>query len=264
MMKEQMSIGEFSRIARVSPRTLRFYEEQGLLKPSYISDSGRRYYRPDDLIPLQQIIAYKYLGFSLKDIKAIMSGQAEDSNALLRSLRMQKQALEHKQQHIQQILKAIDHAAAVLEAKHRIDPQVISFLIHSIVTEQQQMEWMSDWFPEPLIQRIKENFADESKERDWNMRSTLILQDLKQALRNHRPDSEEVQQLIEQFMALANELMGDNWYFMNEYADHLENIELPAAIGTPFTEEEEKWFAEAFEYYSIKKGLFSDGHRESE
>lgn len=80
MMKEQMSIGEFSRIARVSPRTMRFYEEQGLLKPSYISDSGRRYYRPDDLIPLQQIIAYKYLGFSLKDIKAIMSGQAGDSN----------------------------------------------------------------------------------------------------------------------------------------------------------------------------------------
>lgn len=57
------------------------------------------------------------------------------------------------------------------------------------------MEWMSDWFPEPLIQRIKENFADESKERDWNMRSTLLLQDLKQALCNHRPDSEEVQQI---------------------------------------------------------------------
>lgn len=264
MMKEQMSIGEFSRKARVSPRTLRYYEEQGLLKPSYISDSGRRYYRPDDLIPLQQIISYKYLGFSLKDIKAIMSGQAEDSDALLQSLRMQKQALEHKQQHILQILKAIDHASAVLEAEQKIDPQVISFLIHSIVTEQQQLERLSDWFPNPLIQKIKENFADENKERDWNMRSTLLLQDLKQTLRNHRPDSEEVQQLIEQFMHLANELMGDNWYSMNEYGDNLENIELPDSIGTPFTEEEEKWFAEAFEYYSIKKGLFSDGHRESE
>lgn len=262
MMKERMSIGEFSRAAGVSPRTLRFYEEKGLLMPSYISESGRRYYRPDDLIPLQQIISYKYLGFSLNDIKALISGQTGNSSTLLQSLQMQKQALEHKQQHIKQILKAIDHAAAILEAEQTIEPQVFSFLIHSIVNEKQQMELLSDWFPEPLVQRIKDTFADEKNELEWNMQSTILFQNIKEAFRTHRPDADKVQALIEQLFNLISELFGDNWHSMYEYTDILENMELPDSLGTPFTDEEEQLFAEAIDHYLIKKGLLTDEHNE--
>ncbi|GIQ71395.1 hypothetical protein XYCOK13_42190 [Xylanibacillus composti] len=47
---QRLSIGEFARMSGVSPRTLRFYEQKGLLQPSYVADSGRCYYREPDLL----------------------------------------------------------------------------------------------------------------------------------------------------------------------------------------------------------------------
>lgn len=264
MMKERMSIGEFSKTAGVSPRTLRFYEEKGLLTPSFISESGRRYYRPDDLIPLQQIIAYKFLGFSLHDIKAMLAEQAGNSRNLLQSLQLQKQALEHKQQHIKQILKAIDHAVAILEVEQTIDPQLFSFLIYSIVTETEQIQFLSELFPERFVQHIKERFADEKAELDFNMRSTMLFQRIKQALRTHLPGDAEVQSLIEQLIHLVTELLGDNWYTMYNYMDSLEKIELPKALGTFLTKEEEQLFAEAIDHYLMKKGLLTNELDEDE
>ena len=64
--------GEFARRAGVSVRTLRFYDHQGLLSPSHHSESGYRLYSDDDLAELQQILALKFLGFTLGEIKRFM------------------------------------------------------------------------------------------------------------------------------------------------------------------------------------------------
>lgn len=62
------SSGQFARLAGVSVRTIRFYDKQNILKPSYVSPSGARFYTDSDLAGLQQILLLKYLGFSLEDI----------------------------------------------------------------------------------------------------------------------------------------------------------------------------------------------------
>ena len=61
--------GQFAHMAEVSVRTIRYYDQQNILKPSYVSDAGARFYTDEDLARLQQILLLKFLGFSLDDIR---------------------------------------------------------------------------------------------------------------------------------------------------------------------------------------------------
>ena len=83
------SSGEFARMAQVSVRTIRFYDKQNILKPSYVSPSGARFYTDSDLARLQQILLLKYLGFSLDDIREMTIGDS-DYHFMVSSLKMQK------------------------------------------------------------------------------------------------------------------------------------------------------------------------------
>ena len=47
------SSGEFARMAHVTLRTIRYYDKQNILKPSYVSDAGARFYTDEDLARLQ-------------------------------------------------------------------------------------------------------------------------------------------------------------------------------------------------------------------
>jgi DNA-binding transcriptional MerR regulator len=68
-------IGDFSRLSQVSVKALRFYDEVGLLKPTYVDrDTGYRYYSATLLPRLNRILAFKELGFSLEEISRLMEG----------------------------------------------------------------------------------------------------------------------------------------------------------------------------------------------
>ena len=63
------SSGEFASLSHITKKTLRYYDEHQILKPSYVTDSGAHFYTYDDFARLQQILLLKYLGFSLDDIR---------------------------------------------------------------------------------------------------------------------------------------------------------------------------------------------------
>ena len=67
--------GEIARIAGVSLRTIRFYDEKGLLKPVSYSEAGYRCYNQESLAVLQRILMLKYLGFSLQRIEEVMTSR---------------------------------------------------------------------------------------------------------------------------------------------------------------------------------------------
>lgn len=68
-------IGIFAAMNHVTIRTLRFYEERGLLEPAYIHpDSGYRYYTLDQSAQLQEITSLKVAGFTLDEIHALTGG----------------------------------------------------------------------------------------------------------------------------------------------------------------------------------------------
>ena len=67
-------IGDFSKLSQVSIKALRFYDEIGLLKPTYVDRfTGYRYYAPNLLSRLNRILVFKELGFSLEEIALLLA-----------------------------------------------------------------------------------------------------------------------------------------------------------------------------------------------
>ena len=66
------SISQVAKLTGVSIRTLQYYDEIGLLKPSELTAAGYRMYDDNTLQILQQILFFKELGFPLKEIKEIL------------------------------------------------------------------------------------------------------------------------------------------------------------------------------------------------
>lgn len=69
------TVKKLSELSGVTVRTLHFYEEEGLLKPSYYGANGYRYYEEKELLQLQQILFFKELGFTIKQIKKVVGKQ---------------------------------------------------------------------------------------------------------------------------------------------------------------------------------------------
>jgi len=80
-------IGDFSKLSRVSVKTLRYYDEVGLLKPIQVDRvTGYRYYEFDQLPQLYRILALKDLGFSLEEIGHLLESDlsVEQMRGMLR------------------------------------------------------------------------------------------------------------------------------------------------------------------------------------
>lgn len=78
------SISQVAQLTGVSIRTLQYYDEIGLLKPSALTESGYRLYDDDALRTLQQILFFKELGFQLKEIDEILKDPDFDRIAAFR------------------------------------------------------------------------------------------------------------------------------------------------------------------------------------
>lgn len=71
---KMIRIGDFSKLSRVSVKTLRFYDEMGLLKPVEVDRfTGYRYYEFSQLLSLNRVLALKDLGFSLEEISQLLA-----------------------------------------------------------------------------------------------------------------------------------------------------------------------------------------------
>ena len=114
------SSGDFARMANVSVRTIRFYDKQNILKPSYVNPSGARFYTDSDLARLQQILLLKYLGFSLDDIKE-MTISDTDSHFMLNSLKLQKKLVQDRIEQMQLVADAIENTVTAIQEEHQID-----------------------------------------------------------------------------------------------------------------------------------------------
>ena len=123
------SSGEFARMAQVSVRTIRFYDKQNILKPSYVTPAGARFYTDSDFVKLQQILLLKYLGFSLDDIKG-MTIDEMDYHFLRNSLTMQKKLVADRIEQMQLVENAIDNTVSALENNQAIDWSQMLHLIH--------------------------------------------------------------------------------------------------------------------------------------
>ncbi len=103
-----MHIKEFAALTGVSVRTLHYYDEIGLLKPSAVDKlTGYRMYDAACLARMQEILFYRELDFSLKEIAAILSAPDYDKQAAFQA---QKRLLTLKKERLERLMQALDDA----------------------------------------------------------------------------------------------------------------------------------------------------------
>jgi ubiquinone/menaquinone biosynthesis C-methylase UbiE len=141
--KKFYTSGEFAKKAGVTIRTIRFYDNKGLLKPSSISQTGYRLYTDEDFAKLQRILTLKYLGFSLEDIFTSMINDS-GSEYLKSSLEVQMQIVKKKINHMQLIEKSICEAKKMIEVKADFDWNKIINIIHVLNMEKNLVEQYKD------------------------------------------------------------------------------------------------------------------------
>ena len=120
--------GEFARKANVTIRTIRFYDKQGILKPSRISESGYRLYTDEDFGRLQKILCLKYLGFSLEDIVSMTIN--DDVDDIAHSLCLQRELIDKRIRHLQMMEQTLEETAEMASRSGTIDWNNILNLIH--------------------------------------------------------------------------------------------------------------------------------------
>ena len=121
--------GEFAKMAHISVRTIRFYDKQNILKPSYVNENGARFYSDADFARLQQILLLKYLGFSLEDIRNITVGNS-DYQMLKNSLNLQLKLIQDRIEQMQLVAKAIKDTTDAIDNEQEINWSQMLNLIH--------------------------------------------------------------------------------------------------------------------------------------
>ena len=96
-----MSVHEVANLTGITARTLHYYDEIGLLKPTKVTESGYRMYDDTALKRLQNILLFRELEFPLKEIKAILNSPNFDpSEVIAQQIRL----LELQYKHIGELI----------------------------------------------------------------------------------------------------------------------------------------------------------------
>jgi DNA-binding transcriptional MerR regulator len=103
------TVREVAELAGVTVRALHHYDEIGLLKPSGRSESGSRLYSHGDLVRLQEIVAWRQLGFSLREVQELIDRPDHDRAA---ALRRQRALAQEQLARVMALADALDIAIA--------------------------------------------------------------------------------------------------------------------------------------------------------
>jgi DNA-binding transcriptional MerR regulator len=98
------TVQQLAKLAGISVRTLHYYDEIGLLIPSFIKENGYRFYEEKELIALQQILFFRELDFSLEKIKEILTSPYFNREQALTD---QKKLLELKKERVEAMIRTI-------------------------------------------------------------------------------------------------------------------------------------------------------------
>ena len=137
-----------SNITGISVRTLHYYDEIGLLKPSDKSDAGYRLYDDKALEQLQQILFFREFDIPLKEIKAVMENPALDGNHILKR---QREMLLTKIKRMEHLVASIDD---ILKGDNKMD-----FAIFSKTEMEEMFQAMTEHMPVEMKQKAIDEFG---------------------------------------------------------------------------------------------------------
>ena len=160
------TVKEVSKITGISIRTLRYYDEIGLLKPARVTEAGYRLYDKEELEKLQEILFYKELEIPLSDIKKIMENPEYDKQ---KALAVQKFLLECKRNRLNGIIELIDDVMKGINTMSFgafTEEDVKKMIDHSLeLQSQESLDAVIEQFGSLKNYRVamEENLKDESR-----------------------------------------------------------------------------------------------------
>lgn len=159
MIKDELlMVGELAKKMGVSVRTLQYYDNEGLLKPSASSDGGRRLYSCKDIIKLHQILSFKYLGFSLKEIKSKIFS-LDTPQEVINALGFQMKSVESQIEELKKVNDILISVQTEISKTGKVD-----FVKYSQIIEMLRIKndgyWVWKNFDDTIIEHIKNRFAD--------------------------------------------------------------------------------------------------------
>lgn len=187
------TIKQLADLANVSRRTLRYYDQIDLLKPTAVADNGYRYYDQETVLRLQQIRFYQELDFSLEQIRKILD--RSDFNAL-QSLQTQKTALQQQAERLNQLIDTIDNTILHLEGKVTMDNEDLFAGFDEAKQKEYAKEAERRWDPK-LVRESNRRWNQLSKEQQKAImqEGNQVYLDMVDQLGNP-PDSDDVQAIV--------------------------------------------------------------------
>ena len=280
------TVKEISDLTGISVRTLHYYDEIGLLKPTEKSDAGYRLYDDKALETLQQILFFREFDISLKEIKAVLDNPALERNQILQ---VQRKMLVTKKERMERLIASIDD---ILKGENKMD-----FTIFTKTEVEEMFQTMLEHMPENMrniaikefgsIEQWKKHYMEVvsseemqkgyakvvewyggkdkflsvartpvSKEvaESYNKRIEAILQKLI-AKQNCDIDSFEVKELVGEYGFVMKQLaqIKEEKGFMMAQAQYYRNEQIKPMIDEKYGEGASDFFAQAIENYFLQR-----------
>lgn len=135
--------GEFAKMAGVTIRTIRYYDNKGILKASHHNELGHRLYSNNDFIKLKKILALKYLGLSLDEVMSIEL-HSFGKDEMVNSFNLQKNIIRNKINHMKTVLNIMEEAETSIINDECLDWEKTIDIIKILENENQLLQQYID------------------------------------------------------------------------------------------------------------------------
>ncbi|MDQ1246623.1 MAG: MerR family transcriptional regulator, thiopeptide resistance regulator [Actinomycetota bacterium] len=137
----EWSTQQIARIAGTTSRTLRHYDDIGLVPPSRIASNGYRYYDAAALVRLQRVLLLRELGLGLAQIADLLDRQVDEHSALATHLSL----LHHEQDRLARQIAAVEHTLTTLRGEDEpMAEKMFDGFDHTQYREEVEQRWGAD------------------------------------------------------------------------------------------------------------------------
>ncbi|KMK75877.1 MerR family transcriptional regulator [Alkalihalobacillus pseudalcaliphilus] len=236
------TISQFGRKTGMTVRTLRFYEEIGVLIPTEYNKAGHRLYSMADLVRLQQIQALKFIGYSLQEIKEMLLTDDDEVEILKKSLPMQLKLLKEKRDEYTRAIEGVEFVQKLIDERKPISWKILSSVLYRMEREDEQRAWMEEHFPKEAVGQFLA--LPKEKQDELDMEMLEVLADIKDLIQKGvRHDSEEAFEILVRITEISLGSIADTEAFLEQMEQVDDQLLKEADFHMPhfLTEEEEKW-----------------------
>jgi DNA-binding transcriptional MerR regulator len=206
-MKSQYLIKEFAALTGTTVRTLHHYDQIELLRPSGRRPNGYRVYTQNDLLRLEQIIALKFLGLSLLEIKRILQSPAL---TVEKSLRVQAGIIAEEARRLEGAAQAVRQVMGQLETGKKVNFKKVIAIIQEIqMSEEKKRNWADRFYTPEEMEEFKEigrGYTPKQMEA-YQKKWASLIEEVKSNL-DTDPTSPVGQDLARRWQALFDEAYG--------------------------------------------------------